>query len=121
MQEYYKILGLSQGATAEEIDAAYSELKNKYMKDRFLEGEAGNEAAKNLTKLENVNVPLLSAKACITIKSNGNTTNIAKKTPYGMHSCLLENARRKERLFSIVSPHALFVFFALIISLGLLF
>ena len=52
MQEYYKILGLSQGATAEEIDAAYSELKNKYMKDRFLEGEAGNEAAKNLTKLE---------------------------------------------------------------------
>ena len=52
MQEYYKILGLSQGATPEEIDAAYSELKNKYMKDRFLEGEAGNEAAKNLTKLE---------------------------------------------------------------------
>ena len=52
MQENYKILGLPQNATEEEIDAAYNELKNKYSKDRFLEGEAGNEAARNLTKLE---------------------------------------------------------------------
>ena len=52
MQENYKILGLTQNATEEEIDAAYNELKNKYSKDRFLEGEAGNEAARNLTKLE---------------------------------------------------------------------
>ena len=52
MQEYYKILGLSQDATEEEVENAYSELKAKYSKERFLEGEAGNEAAKNLTKLE---------------------------------------------------------------------
>ncbi len=52
MQEYYKILGLSQGASEEEVENAYKELKAKYSKERFLEGEAGNEAAKNLTKLE---------------------------------------------------------------------
>lgn len=53
MSENYKILGVSETATNEEIEAAYNTLKNKYSKDRFLEGEAGNIAAKNLTKLEN--------------------------------------------------------------------
>lgn len=52
MQEYYKILGVSQSATDEEVTEAYKSLKDKYSKERFLEGEAGNEAAKNLTKLE---------------------------------------------------------------------
>ncbi|MBQ9513608.1 MAG: hypothetical protein IJR66_01315 [Clostridia bacterium] len=53
MQEEYKILGLTEDATDEEIENAYTALKNKYSRERFLEGEAGNEAAKNLTKLEN--------------------------------------------------------------------
>ena len=52
MKEYYKILNLNQDATNEEIEKAYKELKEKYSRDRFLEGNAGNEAAKNLTKLE---------------------------------------------------------------------
>ena len=52
MNESYKILGVSENATNEEIEKAYNELKAKYMQDRFLEGEAGNVAAKNLTKLE---------------------------------------------------------------------
>lgn len=53
MQEYFKILGLTPDATDEEIENAYQTLKNQYSKDRFLEGEPGNLAAKNLTKLEN--------------------------------------------------------------------
>ena len=53
MKEYYKILGLKEKATDEEIEVAYKTLKEQYSKDRFLEGEAGNEAAKKLTKLEN--------------------------------------------------------------------
>lgn len=53
MQEYYKILGLTEDATDEEIEIAYSTLKEKYMKERFLEGEDGNFAAKRLTKIEN--------------------------------------------------------------------
>lgn len=52
MQEYYKILGLNETATNEEVDQAYAKLKRKYQEERFCEGEKGNEAAKNLTRLE---------------------------------------------------------------------
>ena len=52
MQKYFEILGLPITATDEEIENAYKTLKEKYSRERFLEGEAGNEAAKRLTKLE---------------------------------------------------------------------
>ena len=52
MQEYYKILGITESATDEEVESAYQTLREKYQKDRFLEGEAGNFAAKNLTKIQ---------------------------------------------------------------------
>ena len=41
MNEYYKILGITADATDEEVKNAYLTLKEKYQKDRFLEGEAG--------------------------------------------------------------------------------
>ncbi len=53
MQELYKILNLEESATDEEIETAYKTLKEKYSKERFLEGDAGNNAAKKLTQLEN--------------------------------------------------------------------
>lgn len=52
MQEYYKILGVSENATDSEIEFAYKTLRKKYSDERFLDGDAGNRAAKNLTKLE---------------------------------------------------------------------
>jgi DnaJ-class molecular chaperone len=52
MREYYEVLGLPETATDEEIAARYKELKEKYGEDRWLDGEAGNDAAKKLTKLE---------------------------------------------------------------------
>ena len=52
MNEYYELLGVSEGATDEEIAARYEELRAKYREDRWLDGEAGNEAAKMLTKIE---------------------------------------------------------------------
>ena len=52
MKEYYKILGLSPSASDDEIEFEYKRLKEKYSRERFCEGEVGNEAAKNLTKLE---------------------------------------------------------------------
>ena len=66
MQEYYKVLGLSENATNEEIEAQYNALKKKYSEDRFLEGEEGNLAAKKLTELEN---------AYAIIKDSRKTTN----------------------------------------------
>ncbi len=65
MREYYKILGVDENATIEEIEVAYKTLKTQYSKDRFLEGDAGNEAAKNLTKLETAYQEIISS-----IKSN---------------------------------------------------
>ncbi len=55
-----ELLGLSEGATAEDIEQAYQALRAKYMEDRFLDGEAGNEAAKMLTKIDVAHDELLS-------------------------------------------------------------
>ena len=52
MKEYYDLLGLSENATDEEITNRYNELKEKYREERWLDGEAGNEAARMLTKLD---------------------------------------------------------------------
>ena len=51
-KHYYEILGVSEGATDEEIRARYEELKKKYSEERFLEGEAGNEAARMLNRID---------------------------------------------------------------------
>lgn len=48
----YEILGLTQSATQEEIDARYTQLKEQYQKDRFLVGDAGEEASEKLQQLE---------------------------------------------------------------------
>ncbi|MGN0824460.1 MAG: hypothetical protein ACI4MB_05265 [Candidatus Coproplasma sp.] len=55
-----EILNLSEGATAEEIEQAYSTLKAKYMEERFLDGEAGNNAAKMLGKIETARDELIA-------------------------------------------------------------
>lgn len=51
-QEYYNILGVNEDNTDEEIRNRYLELKAKYSEERWLDGEAGNEAAKMLNKIE---------------------------------------------------------------------
>jgi len=52
MKEHYQLLGLTETATDEEITARYNELHAKYNEDKWLDGEAGNDAAKLLSKLE---------------------------------------------------------------------
>ncbi len=47
-----ELLGLSEGATREDITAAYNTLRAKYLEERFMDGEVGNNAAKMLTKIE---------------------------------------------------------------------
>ena len=72
MQEYFKILGLPVTATEEEIENAYQTLKNQYSRDRFLEGELGNEAARNLTKLETAYQEIKASR----VNSQENATDI---------------------------------------------
>lgn len=47
-----ELLGLSENASADEIKSAYETKRAKLLEDRFLDGEAGNKAAKMLTKID---------------------------------------------------------------------
>lgn len=47
-----ELLGLSEGATREDIDRAYETLRARYLEERFMDGEVGNNAAKMLTRIE---------------------------------------------------------------------
>ncbi len=51
-QENYEILQVEESATDEEITASYERLKAKYNEEKWQEGEAGNEAARMMDKLE---------------------------------------------------------------------
>lgn len=59
-REYYDLLGLNEDATDEEIKERYAELKKKYNEDRWLDGEAGNEAARMLNKLDAAYTEIMS-------------------------------------------------------------
>ena len=50
--EYYQLLQVSEDATDEEIKESYRNLKKKYNEERWLDGEAGNNAARMLQKLD---------------------------------------------------------------------
>ena len=62
MQENYKILGLDETATLDEINDRYKMLKERYQRERFYEGEIGNDAAKNLTKLETAYAEIVDSR-----------------------------------------------------------
>ena len=47
-----EILGLSEGATLDDVKSAYETLRAKYLEERFMDGEIGNNAAKMLTKIQ---------------------------------------------------------------------
>lgn len=47
-----ELFNLSEGATREEIQAAYETLRARYLEERFMDGETGNNAARMLTKIE---------------------------------------------------------------------
>ena len=47
-----ELFGLSEGATKEELTAAYEALRTKYLEERFMDGEVGNNAANMLTRID---------------------------------------------------------------------
>lgn len=54
-----EILGLKEGATSQEIKTAYETLREKYLEDRFKDGEEGNNAARMLTNIETAYTELM--------------------------------------------------------------
>ena len=52
MNDRYNLFGLTENCSDEEFEKAYQEKRKIYAEDRFLEGQAGNEAAKKLTELD---------------------------------------------------------------------
>ncbi len=52
MRESYEILGLTEGASLNEVTARYETLRAKYNEEKWLDGEAGNHAARMLEKIE---------------------------------------------------------------------
>ena len=51
-QENYRILEVDASATDEEVKASYERLKEKYNEEKWQDGEAGNQAARMLGKLD---------------------------------------------------------------------
>lgn len=47
-----EILGLGEGATKQDVKSAYETLRAKYLEERFMDGEVGNNAAKMLSVIE---------------------------------------------------------------------
>ena len=47
-----ELFGLGENATKEEVSAAYDNLRAKYLAERFMDGEVGNNAAKMLTQID---------------------------------------------------------------------
>ncbi|MBQ7373150.1 MAG: hypothetical protein IJW64_01125, partial [Clostridia bacterium] len=52
MMDKYELFGLTKDCTDEEFETAYKKIREVLAEDRFLEGEAGNIAAKKLTELD---------------------------------------------------------------------
>lgn len=69
-----EILGLDDSATREDIEEAYNKLREKYREERFLDGEAGNEAARMLTKIETAYTELIAELAEESSGENGGTS-----------------------------------------------
>ncbi len=78
MQEYYKILMISENASIEEIEAAYKKLKEKYSSERFCEGEVGNEAARLLTKVETAYHEIMESRKVNTEKTESSSIDFSE-------------------------------------------
>ncbi len=89
MKESYKILGINEDATNAEVDEAYKKLKEKYSRERFYEGEIGNKAAKNLTKLE-------SAYSEIILERNSKKGNEKNTMDYSEIERLIKDGKISE-------------------------
>ena len=73
-----ELFGLSEGATKEEITAKYDELRAKYLEERFMDGEVGNNAANMLTRIDTAYGDLMRelAESAVTGEDGDNFTRV---------------------------------------------
>ena len=74
-RENYDILGVSPSASDDEITAKYTELKDKYEEERWLDGERGNNAARMLGKIQTAYNEIMSERR-ERVNASGNTSDI---------------------------------------------
>ena len=91
----YDLFGLDEGCTDEELDAAYGRLRSKYAEDRFLEGEAGNIAAKKLTELDNAYRDIVAQRREASNASAGTQNNAFKSVEDKIRSGDLAGAQNE--------------------------
>ena len=51
-KKHLELFGLTENATKEDIKSAYETLRAKYLEERFMDGDVGNNAAVMLTRSE---------------------------------------------------------------------
>ena len=100
LKEYYEILGLTESATDEEIKARYDELKAKYAEERWQDGEAGNEAARMLTKLDTAYAEITSARKETKTNTEGQDiyeeiTRLIKEDNLGLAQARLDDCNER--------------------------
>ena len=71
----FEILGLTPTATRDEVDVRYNELRQKYQADRFLPGEAGEEASENTT------LPLIIVGMATATDASNASTSMIQRAP----------------------------------------
>ena len=89
----YKVLGVSPDVGDEELKARYNELVKQYQKDRFLEGEAGNYAAKRLTEVESAYAEIISLRS--QAQSGGNHGELLSEIEKNIRDGKLQEAQVK--------------------------
>ncbi len=97
MDRYYKILNSTEFDSDEVIFNNYTTLKNKYLEDRFLEGEEGNIAAKKLTELEIAYQEVCSYRS--QCKDNRSETSLFVEIENAIRAGNLQLAQEKLDLF----------------------
>lgn len=73
IEKYYQLMGCDSSVSDDELYSAYLQLRTKYQNDRFLEGEAGNEAARKLTELNAAYQELVEYRKSNVVGNNGKT------------------------------------------------
>ena len=99
-----EILGLSEGATLDDVKRAYETLRAKYLEERFMDGEVGNNAAKMLTKIQTA-YDELTREMSETSHSDGDNGEALKKVEELLKSGDISEAQRVLDNFNERSAH----------------